>query len=238
MTAIAIILAIIILLLLLPVGVDAAFVGGAFSLSVKAGPLKLRLLPAKPKKKNKNPKPKKPRKPKKPKGEKDGEAKSRAKLKLTLADIKEMASLALRALSRLRRFLSIDVLMVHLSVAGDDPYDTVRQYGAVNAALCALLPHLHRAFKIKKQDIQTTIDFAQDKISADVRFAATYRIWELMCIAFCALGSAIAWLVRHRKRTKAAAVSAQAKAKRKKTDAKEEKTNKRAPSAAEEKKGS
>ena len=165
MTAIAIILAIIILLLLLPVGVDAAFVGGAFSLSVKAGPLKLRLLPAKPKKKNKNPKPKKPRKPKKPKGEKDGEAKSRAKLKLTLADIKEMASLALRALSRLRRFLSIDVLMVHLSVAGDDPYDTVRQYGAVNAALCALLPHLHRAFKIKKQDIQTTIDFA---LGADV----------------------------------------------------------------------
>lgn len=234
MTALWIILAIIVLLLLLPVGADAAFTGGVFSLSVKLGPLKLHLLPAKPKKKGKKPKEKKPKKPKEKKA-----GREKPKLKLTVEDIKEMAGLALRALSRLRRFLSIDVLMLHLRVAGDDPYDTVRQYGAVNAALGAILPQLQRAFKIKRQDIQTEIDFSQEKISADVRFAATYQIWEILCIAFCALGSAIVWLLRNRKRTKIALAAARAKAEKKsKADAQKEKKNRQAPCAAQERKGS
>lgn len=196
MTALWIILAILILLLLLPVGVDAAFLGGVFSLAVKAGPLKIRILPAKPKK------PKK-KKPKKKKDKKDDSAKP--KQKLTLEDIKAIARLALKALSRLRRFLSIDVLELYLRVGGNDPYDTVRQYGAINAGLGAALPYLHGAFKIKKQDIQTAIDFSEEKLSADAHIAATYQIWEILCIAFCALGSLIVWLVRRKKRARAEA---------------------------------
>lgn len=194
MTALWIILAIIILLLLLPVGVDAAFLEGVFSLAVKAGPLKIRILPAKPKK---------PKKPKKKKDKKEDSAKP--KQKLTLEDIKGIGRLALKALSRLRRFLSIDVLTVHLRVGGGDPYDTVKQYGAINAALGAALPYLHGAFKIKKQDIQTAIDFSEEKLSADARLAATYQIWEILCIAFCALGSLTVWLVRRKKRARAEA---------------------------------
>lgn len=205
MTALWIILAIIILLLLLPVGVDAAFLGGVFSLAVKAGPLKIRILPAKPKK------PKK-KKPKKKKDKKEEGAKP--KQKLTLEDIKGIARLALKALSRLRRFLSIDVLELYLRVGGDDPYETVKQYGAINAALGAALPYLHMAFKIKKQDIQTAIDFSEEKLSADARLAATYQIWEILCIAFCALGSLIVWLVRRKKRARA-----EAKAQKTKKDA-------------------
>lgn len=196
MTALWIILAILILLLLLPVGVDAAFLGGVFSLAVKAGPLKIRILPAKPKK------PKK-KKTKKKKDKKDDSAKP--KQKLTLEDIKAIARLALKALSRLRRFLSIDVLELYLRVGGNDPYDTVRQYGAINAGLGAALPYLHGAFKIKKQDIQTAIDFSEEKLSADAHIAATYQIWEILCIAFCALGSLIVWLVRRKKRARAEA---------------------------------
>ena len=197
MTALAIILAIIILLLLLPVGVDAAFLDEVFSLAVKAGPVKIRILPAKPKK----PKKPKPQKPKKDQKEKS----AKPKQKLTLEDIKGIARLALKALSRLRRFLSIDVLMVYLRVGGGDPYDAAVQYGAINAALGAGLPYLHMAFKIKKQDIKTDIDFSQEKTGADARFAATYQIWELLCIAFCALGSLIVWLVRRKKRARAEA---------------------------------
>lgn len=199
MTALWIILAIIILLLLLPVGVDAAFLGGVFSLAVKAGPLKIRILPAKPRK----PKKPKEKKPKKKKDKKEESAKP--KQKLTLEDIKGIARLALKALSRLRRFLSIDVLELYLRVGGNDPYDTVKQYGAINAALGAALPYLHGAFKIKKQDIQTAIDFSEEKLSADAHLAATYQIWEILCIAFCALGSLTVWLVRRKKRARAEA---------------------------------
>lgn len=197
MTALVIILAIIILLLLLPVGVDAAFLGGVFSLKVKAGPLKLRILPARPKKQSKKPREKSRKKPE-PEKKKSGK-----KLKLTLEDIKGIARLALRALSRLRRMLSIDVLMLHLRVGGGDPYDAVVQYGAINAALGAGLPHLHRAFKIRKQDIQTAIDFAGEKMDVDARFAGTYQIWEILCIALCAGASFVVWLLRRRKRIRA-----------------------------------
>lgn len=195
MTALVIIPAIIILLLLLPVGVDAEFLGGVFSLKVKAGPLKLRILPARPKKQSKKPREKSS---KKAKPEKKKSAKK--KLKLTLEDIKGIARLSLKALSRLRRMLSIDVLMLHLRVGGDDPYDAVVQYGAINAALGAGLPYLHRAFKIKKQDVQTAIDFAGEKMVVDARIAGTYQIWEILCIALCAGASFVVWLLRRRKR--------------------------------------
>lgn len=198
MTALIIILAIIILLLLLPVGVDAAFAEGVLSLKVKAGPVKVRILPAKPKKHGEKPEEKKPKKPKRKK-----EKPAKPKRKLTFEDIKGIARLALRALSRLRRMLSIDVLMLHLRVGGDDPYETVVRYGTINAALGAGLPYLHRAFKIRKQDIQTAIDFAGDKTSADARFEGSYRIWEILLIAVCAGASFIVWTLRRRKRARA-----------------------------------
>ena len=111
--------------------------------------------------------------------------------------------MAVKALSRLRRMLSIDVLMLHLRVGGDDPFDTVVQYGAINAALGAALPHLNRAFKIKKQDIHTAIDFSEESTSAEARLAGTYQIWEILCIALCAGASFVVWLLRRRKRARA-----------------------------------
>lgn len=226
MTALIIIPAIIILLLLLPVGVDAAFADGVFSLKVKAGPVKLRILPAKPKKQGK----KQEEKPKKPKSKK--KKPSKPKPKLTFDDIKGIARIALRALSRLRRMLSIDVLTLHLRVAGDDPYDTVVQYGAVNAALGAGLPYLHMAFKIKKQDIQTEIDFTQDKISADARFEGAYQIWEILCIALCAGSSFIVWMLRRRKRARAEEKARKAKEKARGEDRQKKVGNKQAEKTA------
>lgn len=207
MTALIIILAIIILLLLLPVGVDAAFADGVFSLKVKAGPVKLRVLPAKRKKQGKEEK----EKPKKPKRKK--KKPSKPKQKPTFDDIKGIARIALRALSRLRRMLSIDVLTLRLRVGGGDPYGTVVQYGAINAALGAGLPQLHRAFKIKKQDIQTAIDFSAESTSADARLAGTYQIWEILLIAVCAGASFAVWLLRRRKRAKAKEKARKAKEK-------------------------
>ena len=226
MTALIIILAIIILLLLLPVGVDAAFAGGVFSLRVKAGPVKVRILPAKPKKRGEEQedKPKKPRqKKKKP---------AKRKSKLTFEDIKGIARLALRALSRLRRLLSIDVLALRLRVGGDDPYGAVVQYGAINAALGAGLPYLHRAFKIKKQDIQTAIDFAAEKTTADARFEGSYQIWEILLIAVCAGASFAVWMLRRRRRARAEEKARKAKEKEQDVNRQEKDADKRAEKTA------
>lgn len=193
MLALIIILAVIVLLLLMPVGVDMSFIGGAFSLSVKAGPLKIKLLPAKPKAKAEKKQKARKKEKKKP---------AKEKQKLTLQDIMEVAKLGLKALSRFRRALSIDKLMLHLCVATEDPYDTVVRYGYINAALGGLLPYLHRAFKIRDEDIGTAMSFEEQKTSVDARFAATLQIWEILYIGICTGIGFLAWLHRRKKRKK------------------------------------
>lgn len=198
MIVLAIILALLILLLLLPVGVDASFLGGALTVKVKAGPVKLRLIPAR--KKKEKPGKEKKKKAKPPKEKKAPEEKK--KQKLTRDDIFGIARLGLKALSRLRKSLSIDLLMLHLTAGAEDPYDAVMQYGYVNAGLGALLPLLHRAVKVRKEDIATAVDLNSGKTSVDLRLAATLQIWEILYIALCAGVGFLGWMHKRKKRAK------------------------------------
>ena len=202
MIVLGIVLALLFLLLLTPVGVAAAFLDGVLSLAVKLGPFRLTLLPRKKKgdggEKREKKKPKKSKKPEKSQEEK----KKTSKQKLSREDITGIVKLALKALGRFRRHLSLDELMLHVTVATGDPYDTVLRYGAVNAALGAFLPLLHRAFKIRREDIGTAMDFEQEKLAVQAKLTATLRVWEILHIAFCAAGSFLLWMHRRKKRRK------------------------------------
>lgn len=207
MIALGIIILILILLLILPVGADAAYIGNVFSLAVKVGPFKIGILPAKPK----DGKEKKPKKEKKTSAETDASAVKKAKKepkpkqKLTFEDIMGIVRLGLSALGRFRRSISIDKLMLHLVTAGPDPYSAVMNHGYFNAAIGAILPLLHRAFKVRDEDIYSEIDFEADKLKIDARLVLTIRIWEILLIAFCAAFGFIKWLLRRRRRAKAEA---------------------------------
>lgn len=211
MIALAIILAVLVLILILPVGADVSYIGNVFSLAVKAGPVKIGILPKK--KKDEAEQADKPKKEKKKKAkveETEGEAEKEAKpkQKLNFEDIMGIVRLALDALGRFRRSLSIDVLMLHLTTAGPDPYSAVMNYGYFNAAIGALLPSLHRAFKVKKEDIASQIDFEAEKLKIDARLQLTIRIGEILLIALCAGFALLKWILRRRKRAKAEAKAA------------------------------
>ncbi len=202
MIALSIIVLLLIIILLLPVGVSSSFISKELYLAVKIGPFRLRLIPAK--KKASGEKTEKKTKPQKEKKPKDS-SKEKPKLKFELQDILDIAKIGLKALSRFGKSLSIDELMLRLTVGTDDPYDTVVRYGYINAALGGVLPLLHRAVKIRQEDIGTAMSFEDSAVSADFKLTATLQIWEILHIATCAGAAALVWFIRVKRKSKAQA---------------------------------
>ena len=206
MIALAVIIVILFFLLILPVGADASYFDGVFTLKVKAGPFRLTLLP----KKNKTSK--KPKKSKKPKAEKEEKPEPEAKKKkpslpkLTLDDVFELLGIVFRLLGRFRRYLSIDQFILHLAVGAEDPFDAVMLHGRLNAALGALAPGFHRAFKVRNEDVKLCADVTPGaKTEIEGRLAFSWQIWELLHTINCALFSAIRWYLRKRRALRRAA---------------------------------
>lgn len=193
-----ILLGLLALLLLMPVGVAAAFVGGVFSLAVKIGPARIKILPKRLKAESEavEEAPKKEKKPRKEKKQKDP---NKPRQKLTKDDILGIVRLVLKALGRFRRSLSLDELLLHLTVATGDPYDTVMQYGYVNAALGVILPLLHNAFKVRREEISTAMDFQMEKMAVEAKLTATLRIGQILYIALCAGSALLLWLYRRKR---------------------------------------
>ena len=172
MTALWIILAIALvltLLNLLPVGVDAAYAEGAFSLAARIGPARLHLLP-----KASDAKPGKA-KAKKPKKKKSAPPDAQTLLKL--------AELGLQALDRLRQKLHVRLLRLVFVSGAPDPYDTALAFGCVNAALGALTPLAERTLCIDERDIQTGVDFDAERPRIDARIVCTIRIGQIVAVA-------------------------------------------------------
>ena len=194
-----IILILVLLLLILPVGADVSYFDGVFSLKAKAGPFRVTLLPKQEKpEKPKKPKKPKPEKPAKPKPEKE-KKKSGGLPKLTLEDVFELLGIVFRLLGRFRRYLSIDRLTLHLVTGAEDPFDAVLLYGRLNAALGALAPGFHRAFRVRDEDVRVGVDPSPGaKLAFEGQLVFSWQIWELLHTVNCAACSAVIWYLRKR----------------------------------------
>lgn len=193
-----VIVALIVAILLIPVGVDLAYEGGEFRLSAKVAGILLQLVPKKP---GGEPKPKKEKKPKKkkektpedaePQEEETGKKKG-LPLGLTKEDLLELVKTVFRGLGRFRRKLSIDRFLLHFTAAGADPYNTAMLFGYVNEALSVLAPLGHESFHVKHADVKTQVDFVGEEMKIDFGLALTIRIGQILgvvnSIAFGALG--------------------------------------------------
>lgn len=195
MLALIIVLVLLILFLILSVGVDAAYDGAVFSLKAKAGPVKIKILP----RKEKPPETEGEEKEKKEKKQKR-EEEHKPKQKLRLGDILELARIGFKTLGRFRRSLSVDVFMLHVAAAAADPYDAVLLFGRVNAGLSALSPLLHRALKIREEDIRTSVDTEPGTLFFEARVVVTLQIWEIIYIAFSAGFAFLCWSIQRKKK--------------------------------------
>ena len=198
-TALWILLAVAALLIslnLLRVGVDAEYDGAGLYLSVKAGPVKITILP----KREKPEKPKKKKKEKPPKDEDDEEKPKKKKSPLTLPTLLKLVRPALEAAGSFRRKLSVDLLRLHARVGTSDPYNTAMTFAYLQSAVYGLHPLVERALNVKERDVWLTPDFTSDGIAAEGRLIGTIRIGQMMGIALVLGWKALLVILRQRKK--------------------------------------
>ena len=200
-----VIIAIIVALMLIPVGADVAYEGGELRLSAKVCGMLLQLIPKPPADETKPKKEKKPKKPKKKKKQPEeqpqsGEEKPKKKLELdfSMEEILGLVKSVLRGLGRFGRKLSVDRFLLHYTAAGKDPYNTAMTFGYVNGALTTLAPICRRTFDTKDVDVWTDVDFTTEKTKVDFGVALTIRIGQIFGVVFTILFGALGILIKHK----------------------------------------
>ena len=203
-----VIIAIIVAIMLVPVGADVAYEGGELRLSAKVCGVLLQLIPKPPADETKPKKEKKPKKPKKPKKQKKqpeeqaqtGEEKPKKKLDLdfSMDEIMGLVKSVLRGLGRFGRKLSVDRFLLHYTAAGKDPYNTAMTFGYVNGALTTLAPICRRSFDAKDVDVWTDVDFTTEKTKVDFGVALTIRIGQIFGVVFTILFGALGIIIKHK----------------------------------------
>ena len=200
-----VIIAIIVAIMLVPVGADVAYEGGELRLSAKVCGMLLQLIPKPPADETKPKKEKKPKKPKKQKKQPEeqaqtGEEKPKKKLNLdfSMDEIMGLVKSVLRGLGRFGRKLSVDRFLLHYTAAGKDPYNTAMTFGYVNGALTTLAPICRRSFDAKDVDVWTDVDFTTEKTKVDFGVALTIRIGQIFGVVFTILFGALGILIKHK----------------------------------------
>lgn len=200
-----VIIAIIVAIMLVPVGADVAYEGGELRLSAKVCGVLLQLIPKPPADETKPKKQKKPKKPKKQKKRPEeqaqtGEEKPKKKLNLdfSMDEIMGLVKSVLRGLGRFGRKLSVDRFLLHYTAAGKDPYNTAMTFGYVNGALTTLAPICRRSFDAKDVDVWTDVDFTTEKTKVDFGVALTIRIGQIFGVVFTILFGALGILIKHK----------------------------------------
>lgn len=177
MKAFLIILLIVLVIMLLPIGVDGGYSGGGLIVGLKLGPFNIKLFP----RRSKTVKPKKIEK-QQLKRLKKGEKSKETKKPPSKEEILDYIKLGLEALGRLRRRLNIDLLRFKLVLATGDPFETGLGYAAANALAGAYSSLFDRAFNIKERDYGVRADFLSDKTTVDFWLTATINLWDLLYI--------------------------------------------------------
>ena len=180
-------LAILVLLAVLPLGASVLYDEDGPRVRIVAGPVKFQVFPMKkkPKKAKKAKKEASPKKPKKQKKQTAAKQKSFPKPRTggSWTDFLPLVQVVLDLLNDLRRKLRVNHLMLHMTMAGDDPCDLAVNYGRMNASLAALIAQLERVLVIRKRDVHIDCDFTANETVILARLDLTITLGRILSIA-------------------------------------------------------
>lgn len=172
-------LGVLVLLALLPLGVDARYDASSPRVRILAGPVKLTVYPTRGKKKEK------PKKKKKAKAESAPQAQPKAQTKSTGGSWKDFIPLVKTALAFLgdfRRKICLDYLECNLVLGGTDPAKLAMNYGKAWTAVGNLLAAMEGCFAIRKRDVEVQCDFTSPETRVTFRAQITITLGRLLVL--------------------------------------------------------
>lgn len=171
---------ILVLLAVLPIGVSAVYNTDGPVVRLIAGPVRVKVYPAKPKEEKKQ-KPSKQKKAAAPQKKNNSQPEKKAG-----GDFRQFLPLVTTALEFLGKFrtkLRANRLELKLIMASDDPCDLAIHYGRAWAAVGNLMPQLERFLVIKKRNVEVECDFTSDKTVIYARLDLTITIGRLLSVS-------------------------------------------------------
>lgn len=165
-------------LAMLPLGISACYNTDGAKLRLIIGPVRLTLFPRK--KKDAKPKSKKQQIKQKAAVSKQKEAKEKGG---SVSDFLPLLRIVLEFISSFKRKLRVNRLEMKLLLGGDDPCDLAINYGRAWSALGSLMPHLERAFVIRKRNLEVECDFTSAKTSVLARLDLTITLGRVLSIS-------------------------------------------------------
>lgn len=188
-------LGVLILLAILPLGVSVIYNADGPLVRLIAGPIRIKLFPAKKKG------PKKEKKPKEKKNEEKKEEKQpkpepkekklpaeKRKDNTSGGSVLDFLPLVQIAFDFLRDFkwkLRLNRLELKVILGGGDPCDLAVNYGRAWAALGNLIPRMEEFFVIKKRDTQVECDFTADSTVIFARLDISITLGRIIGLAVC-----------------------------------------------------
>lgn len=165
----------------LPLRLLAEYDHSGGRVTVRLGPVSLRLFPRPPKKEKRKGRKKSGKKEEKTSKTEDAGAEKGGKAEL----LRELISLGLAALGALRRRLRLEDMTLVLTLGGKDrdAASWALLYGRAWAAIGALIPLLERALVIESRDVRVGLDPLSGENLVTARGVIRIRLGQLLCLA-------------------------------------------------------
>lgn len=207
------VLAILILLVFfLPYGVDVGYADEVLRVGIKAGPLRIWLLPKKPLTEKQRLK----AEAKKAKKEARRAAKEKEindsvtvkpKPKLDFDTIVALLRMGSHAIRRFFRSFTVNFFQLHYTVACRDPYDTAIQYGMTCAAAETLPALAGKKIRVLRRDIEIGADYTSEEPTVSARIVLSLQMFRLVHLAVALGVEFLKWKINSRPEDKPAAAT-------------------------------
>lgn len=215
---ILVIVALLVLLCLTRIGVQAAFGDNEVTVDARVGLIRFRAYPRPPKKEKppkekttkqqeKEAKAEAARAAKKARNEAEKQAKPKPELKeiaaMIRSAVRELLPPLKRSLARIGRGIRIKPLQLYVTLgAANDPAAGAQLYGEVNAAVWTVMPVVEQFVDISEPYIQIDVDFDTVKTSLRGEAGVSIRVGTLLAAAFGIGVPAVRWFLRMQKQQK------------------------------------
>lgn len=217
----AVLAVLILLVFFLPYGVDVGYADEVLRVGIKAGPIRVWLLPKKPltEKQKQKAEAKKAKKEarraakaaKKAAATKDKEINDavtvKPKPKLDFDTIVALLRMGSHAIRRFFRSFTVNFFQLHYTVACRDPYDTAIQYGMACAAAEALPALSGKKIRVLRRDIEIGADYTSEEPVIAVHIVLSLQLFRLVHLAVALGVEFLKWKINSRREEPAAATN-------------------------------